>query len=743
MARLATIAVILSVAATTLPVLVAHAAYPGVNGKLALETCGLKPCETRGIWMTNANGVGLERLVARGASPAWSPNGRRVAFTDDRSGSGDIYAVRASGDDQERLTSSGANDLDPTWSSDGTRIAFTRRVSGQSSLFVMNADGTDLQEIANTEGAEDPAWSPIDDVVAFADEGVLSVDIKVVDVSTETVTDVTAGEADDAEPAWAPDGQLLAFEREVSDSNVEIFTTAPNGTGLDRITESDGLDTSPAWSPDGTQIAWLSNRSDNPGVFRSTAAGTGTERVKSVRAKSLDWQACEALADCAGGRVERRSTALTLRHEKTNAKVIASGALKPTLPGQKVEVTLLRRKDGSFRKVSSKKDDLDSAGRYGVRFDRPRKGTCKLLARFPGDDDYAPDKVARKFKCAIPLHLVAYSPEQLPSNTERALERINGVKATTMWSGSKFLKSSRADGRRVDNPPSGHTIPLDVAFVQPKEFAEFAQPGDRAAIRSLNGNEALMAKDEVGLRKGHARLRMRFTVGRARSKGAISNASAQGYELILPMPAPRASVAFRTVLIEKPPGVSRKRIARKLRDVVGSKPLELRSEKEVPYLRAGMLVRPQLFIKKAFGEFSMRPTTGRNIHIGGSWVRNNIKSDGVPILGNVTCHRKIFPQLRRAMEELRKRGLAHTVTRSNYAGCFNPRFISSYTVGPVKRISRHAYGIALDINAGTNPFGSRPRQDRRFVRIMKKWGFTWGGRWALPDGMHFEWERFP
>ena len=98
------------------------------------------------------------------------------------------------------------------------------------------------------------------------------------------------------------------------------------------------------------------------------------------------------------------------------------------------------------------------------------------------------------------------------------------------------------------------------------------------------------------------------------------------------------------------------------------------------------------------------------------------------------------------MRELKRKGIAHTARRSNYAGCFNPRFISSYDnsdVGPVRRISRHAWGIALDINAGNNPFGSRPNQDKRLVRVMKKWGFTWGGKWALPDGMHFEWERFP
>ncbi|MDQ4094797.1 MAG: M15 family metallopeptidase [Actinomycetota bacterium] len=723
----------------------ARATTPGANGKFALETCGPEACRQRGIWLTNADGTGLERLVARGGSPAWAPGGRRIAFDDDRFGTSDIFVTGLASDSPTRLTQTEADDEDPTWSFDGWSIAFTRRGAGSSHLYVMKSDGTVVDRVEGTEGAQDPAWSPNDDRIAFADEGVASRDIKVVDLSEGTISNVTTDDAHEAEPTWSPDGTQIAFERRVSETNVEIFKVPAVGGAAERVTTAEGNDGSPVWSPDGEYIAFLASRNP-PGLFRTAVIGGTTERIKQVAARSVDWQACAKGSECPGGRAERLETRIRSDFEKTQRKIHTWGRVRPPVPGAEVEVTLSRRNDGEFRQVATKRDQLNDEGRYRVSFRRPRRGTCRLVARFGGNDDYAVSEDAETFKCAIPLHLVAYSPEQLPSRTERALEKINGVKASTMWSGSKFMKSSRTyGGRVVDRPPGSYKIPLDVAFVEPNEFARFAQNRDRDAIRSLGGNKALMAAGEVRLRKGHDRLKMRFSVGRARSIGAISNKSAQGYELILPMPAPRASVAFRTILIEKPPGVTRKRIARKLRNIAGSKPLELRSEKQVPYLRHGMLVQPQLKVKRAFGEFSIRPTSGRSLSIGGRWVSNNIKTDGVPVLGRVTCHRKIFRQLRGAMSELRRRGLAHTARRSNYAGCFNPRFISSYTgsdVGPVKRLSRHAYGIALDINAGTNPFGRRPRQDGRLVRIMKKWGFTWGGRWAIPDGMHFEWERF-
>ena len=53
-------------------------------------------------------------------------------------------------------------------------------------------------------------------------------------------------------------------------------------------------------------------------------------------------------------------------------------------------------------------------------------------------------------------------------------------------------------------------------------------------------------------------------------------------------------------------------------------------------------------------------------------------------------------------------------------------------------ISRHTWGIAVDINEDTNRYGDAPTQDPRLVAIMARSGFSWGGVWLVPDGMHFE-----
>jgi len=71
----------------------------------------------------------------------------------------------------------------------------------------------------------------------------------------------------------------------------------------------------------------------------------------------------------------------------------------------------------------------------------------------------------------------------------------------------------------------------------------------------------------------------------------------------------------------------------------------------------------------------------------------------------------------------------------NFAGCYNARMVMRI---PTNAISHHAWGAAVDINSITNPYGGPPHQPAILVTTMTKHGFTWGGRWTVPDAMHFE-----
>ena len=138
-------------------------------------------------------------------------------------------------------------------------------------------------------------------------------------------------------------------------------------------------------------------------------------------------------------------------------------------------------------------------------------------------------------------------------------------------------------------------------------------------------------------------------------------------------------------------------------------------------------------IAEVVGTFSYSVLGGGRIAPDPAWVNANIGTEPVPILGSVTCHRAIFPQLRAALQQVVDRGLADEIHPGEYAGCYYPRFIAGTTT-----LSNHSFGLALDLNVPGNQRGTVGEMDRDVVSIFKEWGFAWGGDWGYTDPMHFE-----
>ena len=102
-----------------------------------------------------------ERRLARGRSPAWSPGGRRIAFVSDRSGTDDVYAIRATGGGLERLTSGAGSETDPAWSPNGKRLAYATDESGAAEIALLDFASTKIATLtADRAIAAGPGWSP-------------------------------------------------------------------------------------------------------------------------------------------------------------------------------------------------------------------------------------------------------------------------------------------------------------------------------------------------------------------------------------------------------------------------------------------------------------------------------------------------------------------------------------------------------------------------------------------------------
>lgn len=153
-------------------------------------------------------------------------------------------------------------------------------------------------------------------------------------------------------------------------------------------------------------------------------------------------------------------------------------------------------------------------------------------------------------------------------------------------------------------------------------------------------------------------------------------------------------------------------------------------------------VLPSISVKERFGEFSFRRARGDAIEIDEAWVEANIVTVDVEGLGPFPCHRRVVPYIRSAIEDLRLSGLIAEIDFADFqaaGGCWNPRLIGGSDTGFA--LSRHAWGIAIDINPSTNRYEGSVTLSEAFGATFRDWGFAWGAGWLRPDGMHFEWTR--
>ena len=143
-------------------------------------------------------------------------------------------------------------------------------------------------------------------------------------------------------------------------------------------------------------------------------------------------------------------------------------------------------------------------------------------------------------------------------------------------------------------------------------------------------------------------------------------------------------------------------------------------------------VLPTALVKEMFGDFQIKERDGVWITTEPEWREENIQNKRMPILGITRCHILMWEPLEGALNQILEEGLEEYLIIEEWrssGGCYAPRRINRFDAGG--SISRHAWGIAIDINTKS---GYPPR----VVEIFNDWGFAWGGTWTSPDEMHFE-----
>jgi TolB protein len=197
--------------------------------------------------------VTFPRFAGTNLSPAWSPDGLKLAFSSSRTGDPEIYVTNADGGDVKRVTESPGPDVSPAWNpKTGAQIAF---VSGRTKLpqiYTMELDGTNVQRMTDTGYAVSPSWSPNGQFLVFAwarsyGPGVPgSRDVYIMDVASKQWSQLTSNSGTNDVPSWSPDGRHIVFQSNRSGSN-EIWTMLADGTQQHQLTHG-GRNEQPNWS---------------------------------------------------------------------------------------------------------------------------------------------------------------------------------------------------------------------------------------------------------------------------------------------------------------------------------------------------------------------------------------------------------------------------------------------------------------------------------------------------------------
>jgi hypothetical protein len=319
------------------------------------------------------------------------------------------------------------------------------------------------------------------------------------------------------------------------------------------------------------------------------------------------------------------------------------------------------------------------------------------------------------------------------------LDEVVVVAGDTLW----LRRTEDANGRVVHAPPSPFAFPIDAFAVQAGDYAPFVGTTVRGEIvRALKAGEAVLGERSARLRRLGPGGVLEFRTGSVRVGAVVPDEAIGWAEVLLGRDVGRRlGITHERYLLAQPADrLTRPAWKRILLPLVGDDPLRVDVAGGTRFVRVASGVNPPILVKEVFGEFAATPRSDDPAYltIEPSWVERNIVTTEMPILGTVTCHRKLIPMVRGALEEILASGLMSEI--EVYSGCWAARTISRSSTAPP---STHAYGAAIDINAPQNPYGTTPTMNREVVGVFQSWGFNWGGDFLIPDGHHFEFWRIP
>ena len=223
-------------------------------------------------------------------SPAWSYDGKWLAYTSYAKGNPDLYIKHLRQKRGAVISKKGIN-ITPAWVPNKFELAATLSFSGDPEIYLLTGTGKVINRLTKKRGIDlSPTWSPDGKHMAFVSKRSGTPQIYIKNIASGAVRRLTFQGRYNTQPSWSPKGDKVSYAGMENGRN-NIFLIGIDGQGLIQLTHDNGDNEAPSWSPDGSLIVFSSTREGPSRIYIMTAYGTDQRRLLVLRGEQTqpDW----------------------------------------------------------------------------------------------------------------------------------------------------------------------------------------------------------------------------------------------------------------------------------------------------------------------------------------------------------------------------------------------------------------------------------------------------------------------